>query len=178
MTVMFVANCTKQVREFIFKIPEGGLRRQTIPIGQQIKVAGIDNDEQIKAIVEQYQRYGMMTVADAIKAKTFTGLIYSLDKPVKVENMEIVLSNNDAQLVKQGQQIRKEAAIAAANSADEHARSVGGELKATETTITEVPKNGGEPTIQEGVLVDKSAPAEEQHESGQSAKAKIKGGKR
>lgn len=171
MPTLYVANLTRQVREFLYKLPEQGLRRQMIPIGQQIRVAGIENTEQIRVVLEHYYRYGMKSVEDAMKSKTFTGLCYSIDKPVKIDQMEIGIAANDAVLVQRGQQVRKEAAIAAAHLADQQ---VDGRLKNTETTITEERKDGGEPQVQEGVLIDKSGPAAEQSASGQNAKAKVK----
>ena len=169
---MFIANCTKQARDFAYRLPDKGGRMQRIEIGQQIQVAGDLSQPEVDSIIDHYARYGMKSVADARRARgSFTGLCYSLDKPVEIENMQIVLQINDQVLTDRGQQARKEAAVATSAAI---MRNGDQGLQALETSIVEVKKDGSEPEVQEGVRVDVTAPEKEQKVTGNAAKAKIK----
>lgn len=169
---MFVANCTKQARDFSYRLPDKGGRMQRIEIGQQIQVAGDLSQPEVDSVVDHYSRYGMLSVADARKSRgQFVGLVYSIDEPVKIENMQIVLQKNDDVLTQRGQEQRKEAAVATSAAIMQNGEQG---LKGLETSITEVRKDGGEAEVQEGVRVDPTAPAQEQKLTGNEAKAKIK----
>jgi len=169
---MFVANCTKQARDFTYRLPDKGSRMQRIEIGQQIQVAGDLSKPEVDSIIDHYSLYGMKSVEEARKSKgAFTGLCYSLDKPVAIENMQIVLQLNDQVLVQRGQQQRKEAAVATTAAIMSNGDQG---LQALEATVVEVKKDGSEPEVQEGVRVDTTAPAKEEVLTGNAAKAKIK----
>lgn len=169
---MFVANCTKQARDFTYRLPDKGGRMQRIEIGQQIQIAGELSQAEVDSIVDHYSRYGMKSVEEARKARgSFTGLCYSLDKPVAIENMQIVLQLNDQVLIQRGQQQRKEAAVATSAAIMQNGDQG---LQALETSVVEVKKDGSEPEVQEGVRVDRTAPEKEQVLTGNAAKAKIK----
>lgn len=169
---MFIANCTKQVQDFHYRLPESGVRMQRIEIGQQVQLAGDLSQPGVDAIVDHHKRYGMKSVDDARKARgQFTGLCYSFDKPVKIDDMQIVLQKNDDVLTTRGQTLRKEAAVATSAAITQNQ---GSGLKALETSIVEQPKDGGEPEVQEGVRVDQTAPEGEQVEKGSAAKAKLR----
>ena len=169
---MYVANCTKQARDFTYRLPDKGNRMQRIEIGQQIQVAGDLSQPEVDSIVDHYAMYGMNPVDEARKARgTFTGLCFSIDKPVAIENMQIVLQLNDQVLTQRGQQQRKEAAVATSKAIMDNGDQG---LTGLETTIVEVKKDGGEPEVQEGVRVDTTAPAKEDLVTGNAAKAKIK----
>lgn len=170
---LFVANCTKQVHDFVYRLPEKGTRLQRIEIGSQIQVAGDLSQPEIDAIVDHHARYGMRSVADVKKMKTeFVGLCYSVDKPVSRENMEIALQRNDDVLIDRGQQLRKQAAVATSAAIMQDGNQQN--LKGFETSITEVRKDGGEPEVQETVRVDPNAAAPETVDKGNAAKAKMK----
>ncbi len=173
---MFIANCTKQVQDFIYRPVESrGNRMQRIEIGQQIQLAGDLNQSDIDAIVDHHALYGLLSVEDARKVRgRFVGMCYSIDKPVKIEDMQIVLSRNDDVLTDRGQELRKEAAVATSAAIQQ-----GGDnsLRALETSITEVKKDGGEPDVQEGVRVDRNAGAKEQRLTGNEAKGRINKGR-
>lgn len=169
---MFVANCTKQARDFTYRLPDKGSRMQRIEIGQQIQIAGDLSQPEVDSIIDHYAKYGMKSVEEARKARgTFTGLCYSLDKPVAIENMQIVLQLNDQVLTQRGQQQRKEAAVATSAAIMQNGDQG---LQALETSVVEVKKDGSEPEVQEGVRVDVTAPEKEQVVTGNAAKAKIK----
>ncbi len=169
---MYVANCTKQVRDFHYRVPESGVRMQKIEIGRQIEIAGDLSQPDVDAIIAQHAVYGMKSVEDARKVRgKFTGLCYSIGKPVSIESMQIVLTKNDDVLTERGQQLRTEAAVATSAAITQ-----GGQqgLKSLETSIVEVKKDGGEPDVTEGVRVDSAAPEKTQVVKGAEAKAKLK----
>lgn len=170
---LYIANCTKQAHDFAYRLPEGGNRMQRIEIGQQIVLAGNLSQPDVDEVLKHHGRYGMKSVEDARKAKDFTGLVYSIDKPVKVENMEIVLAKNDQFLTERGQRQRVEAAVAATGNI---IRDGNQGLQALETSVVEVRKDGGESEVQEGVRVDLGANPDAHHLSGHAAKQAIKGG--
>ena len=74
---MFVANATRQVWRFMFRLPENKQEfSQTIGVGMQEKVisppAGLSTAD-IASIIEQYSVYGMIPVDEIGKVKGFIG---------------------------------------------------------------------------------------------------------
>ena len=95
MGKMYVANCTSQVQDFQYRLPESGkVFKQTIPIGQQIQVSGDLNVLHIQAIIEQHAKYSMVAVHEIDRTKPFIGLCYNLDKPVDMEKVRRALVHN------------------------------------------------------------------------------------
>jgi hypothetical protein len=116
---MYVANCTQQRQIFMYRVPEegsgmmGGMRVQDIEIGQQVPLSGDLNKFQVDSIVQQHARYGMVAVEEIDRTRgAFTGLCYSVDKPVPVSKLLYVINANKSVLDLRGQEIRKEAAVA------------------------------------------------------------------
>lgn len=117
---MYIANCTQQRQIFMYRLPEtngsgmmGGQRQQDIEIGQQVILSGDLNKFQIDAVVDQHARYGLVAVEEIDRTKgAFTGLCYSIDKPVPVNKLLYVINANKGVLDLRGQEIRKEAAVA------------------------------------------------------------------
>ena len=181
MTKLYIANCTKQTRVFHYRLPEGGPKSIPIDIGSQVRIPGVESTEAANAVIEQHRVYGIRSVDDARKTKVeFTGVVYSIDKPVSIENMQIVLRLNDDELNRRGQKMRAEAAVAAAQNTkqNENLQGNGPKLAGLEQTITEIRKDGGEPEVQEGVRVDNNAPEHEQTVTGNQAKAELAGNKK
>lgn len=117
---MYVANCTQQRQSFMYRVPEtngsgmmGGMRVQDIEIGGQTALSGDLNKFQIDAIVSQHARYGLVAVDEIDRTRgAFTGMCYSIDKPVPVNKLLYVINANRGVLDLRGQAIRKEAAVA------------------------------------------------------------------
>lgn len=164
---MYIANLTRQDQDFIYKLPEGQQRMQQIPVGRQIVLAGDLNQKDIDAIVVHHARYGMKPVADAVKAKSFTGLCYSIDEPVKLEKMQIGIERNDIVLQERGVQNRKEAAVAINEALS---KNDGPQLKSLQTEVVEEKRDGTD-GVNETVVVSKDAPEEEQMLTGREATA-------
>lgn len=110
---VFVANCTKQPHDFIFRVPEENkTRMQRIMDGHQVPLSGEYDDKQIEAIVSHHAKYGLIRSDEVDRSKIFNGLCYSIDKPVPLGILMKVLDHNSKVLTERGQELRKEAAVA------------------------------------------------------------------
>ena len=111
---LYVANCTKQNVDFIYRAPESmRLKTQQIPMGgQQLILSPTATTEQLQAILVQHEMYGLVDVKDIDRTQAFIGLCYSFDKPVDVERIQRAHAHNEEMLVERGVQNRKEAAAA------------------------------------------------------------------
>jgi hypothetical protein len=80
MTTLYVANRTRQVHDFEYRMP-GSLRVESLLLepGTQQRI-GEAPLLFIEAIIEQHRAYGLMAAEDV--PPKFTGICYSIDKPV------------------------------------------------------------------------------------------------
>lgn len=158
-TKLFIANCTKQVQEIHYKIPENSKTFvQKINIGEQILVYREASREDLEAVVKQLSRYGLKDAKEAYKSKGFTGLCFSFDDPVKIDQILEVMEKNDNALDERSQEMRKNAAIATNNGIEEGLEQQGGKtkLKKLSQSIQEVEKPGQENlSFSENINVDK-----------------------
>lgn len=155
MTKMFVANCTRQVQDFSYYLPESRAPRvQPIPVGGQIRISGELTPMDVEAIVKQHAKYGLVSAAEINRTKVFIGLCFSLDKPVPIDTMRQVLTSNVVVLRERGRIIREEAAVAVNNALSEENPS----LTSLEMSVVEDRKDGGTPEVAEGVRVAHEAP--------------------
>lgn len=152
MGKLYIANCTKQQQDFVFTLPESAAHRmRTIDVGSQICIDRL-NEKDVEAIIEHHAKYGMVSAAEARKARGFVGLCYQEDQPIKLDTQELVIQHNDDVLFDRGRQMREEAAVATAQSVD----GQGSGLKAVTTEVREEVKDGGQ-GLEETVRVDKGA---------------------
>lgn len=158
---MYIANATKQNMDFIYRLPEvKGLRVQTIPIAGQIQITGDLNQIQVDAIIEQHGKYGMIPVEEVDRARAFTGLCYSIDKPVPVAKIMTAVRLNTNVLQERGKQIRLESGLA------EHSRiekqlaegDIPGELKALNVSVQEERAQPDGEQLSEGVRITRTEP--------------------
>jgi hypothetical protein len=100
---MYVANTTKQNFVFNFRVgEESRVRAYPIASGNQIEIGRDYNPAQIGQIVTQLERFGGRPARDAKgKLDRFPGILYSLDKPIPVDQIEL-----GHEAVKEAQQIR------------------------------------------------------------------------
>lgn len=152
---LYVANCTHQVHDFIYRLPENpAAMRQQINIGGQIMVAGDLNSLQVDAVVNQHRRYGLVNVTEIDRTKNFIGVCYSLDKPVQIEKIRVALKHNNEVLTERGRKLRQEAALAVSQAMEDVAPG----LSSLEMSVVEEPKDGNTPTFAEGTRVTRTAP--------------------
>lgn len=158
---MYVANATKQKIDFAYRLPEiNGARVQQIPIGGQIQLTGELNQLQVDSIIEQFGKYGMISVDEVDRSKAFTGLCYSIDKFVPVSKIMQAVRVNESVLQERGQLIRKESAIAENNRIEQIMQESGipGELRKLELTVQEEKARDDGDQFSEGVKVTRNEP--------------------
>lgn len=123
MTKMYVANGSKKIHIFAFRLPTGvkmpngreelgNVVTYSIPMGGQVCVGDDLTTPEVDAILKQHKPYGLVDSADIDRLQAYHGLCYSLDKPVQSNRITYLLHNNDSQLRILGRQIRQETAIA------------------------------------------------------------------
>ena len=158
---LYIANCTKQVQVFSYRIIEkNGVRTQTIPMGGQIALADDLTSNEVDDIIEQHAKYGLIDAAMVDRTKEFIGLCYSIDKIVPMTRLRSSLEHNDGVLVERGKQLQTEAALAV-NQQIEHSLEeshVPGGLKDLTVSWAEERRDGAEPTINSGVHVSRDNP--------------------
>lgn len=117
MASLFVANTSKKHNEFVFRLP--GItqtRRYVIPAGRQVEVLKNAQREEIDYVIAQHEPYGLVHESQIQKICKFSGTVYSIDKPVKVNSIEVALEKNAQILEQEGHEQRKIAAVAMNNS--------------------------------------------------------------
>jgi hypothetical protein len=160
MTKMYVANCTNQVQQFVYRLPEiPAPRSQTIDIGRQVLLSGELTTKDIEAIIKQHSKYGFKSVQEVEQKsnageRPFVGLVYSLDKYINVEKIKRVLLLNHNVLILRGSQQRKAAAVAASDAINQQTEGTPLALKALELQAEEMADNKNpNPEFNEGVRV-------------------------
>ena len=147
---LYIANASNQNLVFHYRvIGQTGLKTQEIPAGSQARLAGDFDQREIDSIIKQHERYGMIDYTKVNQARKFTGYCYSIDKPVPPPRFKYAQEARDQTLQREGQEIRKIAAVAAHNQIQE---TTGGNLKNLEMSVVEDTK-GQEGRIAEGVQV-------------------------
>jgi hypothetical protein len=147
MPELFVGNVSKQIQMFAYRVPERtGIITQTIPIGGQIRVSpnGIISDlstVEIDSILSQHKIYGLTSINELDdKASPFSGLVYSIGKPISAEKLQRAMRRKDEELKKFGQRIRQEAALAVNSQIEEQ---IGAPLRNLEMSFAEEEPKGG-----------------------------------
>lgn len=155
---MYVANCTNQVQQFVYRVPEiPAPRTQTIGIGRQVLLSGDLSQRDIDAIIAQHAKYGFKSVSEVEqrqvdRERSFVGLVYS-DKPISVEKVRRALLQNQDVLVARGKENRTAAAVAASDAINQQNNSPLA-LKALDLSVEEVKdRNNPGAAFAEGVRV-------------------------
>lgn len=157
MAKMYIANCTNQVQDFAYRTVENPkLMRQLIPIGGQIQLSGDLSTPDIEYVIRQHAHYGLIAVTEADRVRDYSGLCFSLDKPVNMNRVLGVVEKNFAVLEERGRQTRQEAAVAVNNQLADATPS----FKALEMSIQEQGAKGAAVAggVSEGIRVDPKAP--------------------
>ena len=122
MSKLYVCNATRQIQEFTYRLPERpGAKMQTVPIGGQVVIGGGElTTPDIDYIIEHHKKYGLVSFEEVEQKRTeFSGMCYSIDRPITSERIERAMKRNIDLLEARGKQIRREAAVAA-NDKIEH----------------------------------------------------------
>jgi len=143
---LYIGNSTKQRQQFCYRVPEEtGLRVQDIEIGTQVKISGDLSTQQIDAIIQQHRAYGLVPAAEAGKVKGFTGLCYSVGRPIQSATLELAIDANQRVLEARGKKLREEAAIAVSNGMEQTLGEMGtgANLREVEMSAVEEEPKGG-----------------------------------
>lgn len=157
---MYIANCSKQAQDFIYRLPEQpGTRLQRIEIGQQIQVSGDLSQKDVDAVVAQHAKYGFPRADEIDRTKPFFGVCWQVDRPVSVEKLRRAITHNDEVLEERGRELRQEAAVAIHGGVEQSVDGTGAALKSVEVSVQEEKPGTGDDhqLMSEGVRVDKNA---------------------
>lgn len=155
MATLFVANISKHRWKFQFRFPEKQ-QAGAIPLGpmsQEIIGMGL-SPEDIEAVVARYRPYGMVEWREARKSKTFVGLCYSIDEPIKIDVFFETQETNDAAVDATAAKVNEESAVALMTMLeDEMGKPVTRvEVENVESVKFGAPKTGsGVEVVREGV---------------------------
>lgn len=160
---LHIANCTRQNQRVFYRLDfnfEGNPisqlgvlpKHHDIKPGRQEPVGGdLKHISQAQSIIDQLQRYGLTDAAEANRVKGFIPYIYSVGKPIPAATIEKVINSNLGVLTRQGEVLREKAAITASTVVESDNVTIGFEQ------VSESEYGG--PSVAEGFIVDKTAPA-------------------
>lgn len=135
MGKMYIANCTNQRQEFIYRVPEvSAPRHQAIEIGRQTQLSGDLSPKDIEFILRQHEKYGLVKVSEIDRRRPFTGMCWD-EKPIHVSKVKTLWQHNQGVLTQMGKDNRQAAAVAANNAVEEQTP---GALKSLELSVEEV----------------------------------------
>jgi len=146
MSKLFIANTTKHIQQFGYRIPEfTRLFEQKIMPGDQVLIYQDSPKELLEGILAQHTESPKpfcISADEALKHKGFVGLIYSFDRPVPADKIEEKFQQNDVALTEQGLEQRKESAAALSQQIDENADQVGAGVNSLEVSVVEESRKG------------------------------------
>ncbi|MCZ5496752.1 hypothetical protein O5479_14310 [Escherichia coli] len=113
---LYIANCSRQPHTFNYKLPE---KTQsfgvTIPSGRQHMIE--NQSDIIDHIIRQHEPYGFQR-CDKVD-KNFSGICYSIDKPVSVGRIEDCAEQKTENLESMSEEILAASAISLNNAVDQ-----------------------------------------------------------
>lgn len=173
---LYLANTTKQLQQFHYRLPEvpEALRQPpaqhvTIRIGGQECISewgGHDLQKyQIDHVIKQIETYGGIDVnainrINGVDKSSYYNYIYSIDKPIPPEKINRVILLNDNALVGWGRDIRKNAAIADNMLIQKGLENQGLKTGLLQTQISVEEESADSSAFREGFQVTKFNPQE------------------
>lgn len=113
---LYIANCSRQPHTFNYKLPE---KTQsfgvTIPSGRQHMIE--NQSDIIDHIIRQHEPYGFQR-CDKVD-KNFSGICYSIDKPVSVGRIEDCAEQKTENLESMSEEILAASAVSLNNAVDQ-----------------------------------------------------------
>src|SRR5881227_2555037 len=119
---LYIANTTKQVQMFVYRVPEAGQRSPiTIPIGGQQMLPDELPMSAIEDIIQHQSRFGFVSEdeIDRLRSEHVVPLCYSLDKPISPQKIERLVARNEAILTGRGKKAREDAGLASTLAVNE-----------------------------------------------------------
>lgn len=160
MTKLYIANATQQIRQFTYWVPEGSRSMiREIPIGGQTMIGDYPSPA-VESILSQHQKYGLVSVPEALKSAVFDGLAYQLDKPVSYERIVDLVDKYKSILNQRGRKLRTEAALANNEFIEQQLFNdqSPARLRSYEMSVEEIKRDQRDetPEISEGVRVERA----------------------
>ena len=154
---IYIANPTQQIINLAYRTVEtAGVRFQPIGIGLQVVLSGDINQVEADYVINQLSPYGLIKADEVKNKRGVISLIYSVDKPVNVGILEYAMRRNKLTLIERGQELRKNAAVAANNAIEAELASnqptQGTTLEKLEFTVEEEEVKGAQPDEDVGLI--------------------------
>lgn len=165
MTTLYVANCTQQTIQFLYRLPaedgSGGWARkvyqQDIPPGMQQRIHNECPAAVLKAIVAQHEKYGLIHVSEVPRAKGYIGMCYDFDQVVDLERFSYAADHNKGVLHQFGKDNLEATAISIDRALERHvqeSRMNGVNLPNLRGVDVETLEDGDNPNFSEAVRID------------------------
>jgi hypothetical protein len=160
MTALFVGNVGVQINQFLYR-PLDGSRPISIeiPIYEQKRIGGELTVPEVNCIVQQFVPYGMRRADEAHLLGPFDSLIYSVGRPITVEQLQAGANRKATKLKEMGKIERLGAAI---RTNANFQKEIKHQTKAFEMSFVEETPSGGFPESRmptvEGVVVHDGGP--------------------
>lgn len=156
MTDLYIANCTKQPHDFLYRVPENHkIVSRLIEPGTQIRIS--DTEMRLDAIIAQHLRYGLIPVKELKNGAGFSGMLYSKDKPIDVSAIRAGIESRDTAIETQSFEMRQAAAVAVDENLSKIGQQGGPKLNSFEMEVVEQPKGPADrdPKFRQTIAVKK-----------------------
>ena len=159
---LYIGNASTQNIVICYRIPTKKTPVfQSIPIGSQIRIPMELDQKGVDNILDQLQKYGLVTVAEAEKVRgEFGGMIYGIDRPLTSDDLSYSRTLHMAGLKRRGQKTRQEAALAV-TEVIQNKLPQGMELRETEFIVQEEDRKASDENtterVAEGIIVSRDA---------------------
>lgn len=142
MTACFIANCTKQNLQFVYRLPEHKRPiTQIVPYGQQKKLGQDMSQLDIDSIRAQWDKYGLIELQELESHRhKFQGFLISFNKPVSADKLKLAAKYREAVLNTTGREFRKSSAVI---MADTIARETGIRHDTYQFTVSQIEPDQG-----------------------------------
>lgn len=137
MTDLYIANCTKHVRDVHYRLPESArvFNVKIPPMGQAAIPHKNLTNELIDFIVRQLTPYGLRPEKTVHNVREHVGMVYAIGKPVDMSRTAKVAERNDEILTEQVHETLKDSLVVADHVVQSQ---TGGEGKVNTVEIEEV----------------------------------------
>lgn len=156
---LYIGNPTKQTHIFHFRLPGHNahqLFQRTLVPGQQVCIDDLEGGD-AQAIIDQHRAFGFCTVKEAMRKRSYHGLVYSEGTPISAARLVDGIYYDHEQLTEEGEQTRKVAESTISDSVESIADKRN--RKRTENVSVEI-------SAEDEGAVAESAPAVEPSKSG------------
>jgi hypothetical protein len=157
MARLWVANTTRQIYRFTYRISDKQHQMHEIPAGKQIPLNHF-SDAEIDSVIKQNTIYGMREANESPRRKGFSGLVYKIgDDPINMDRLlETYESNDTVRDAEATERLKKSAAALSDNIANTVHQNTGVDrerMRPARVEVETIESTDGKPTISKGVEV-------------------------